>query len=98
MGYTYQCWQCGKRVDQDDVSRATVTAGRGPWRVSTRRINLCPVCAAARRRRSRAGNLVLLAVIAALAIYMVDLHYATTGSAHTTTSTATSPATGYRCR
>ena len=88
QGHTYQCWQCGQRVDQDHVQRTTVTTGRGPWQVYTRRVNICPACASARRRRSILGSLILLVVIAIGATFYATHHHSNSGPALTPSSTA----------
>lgn len=61
MPHSYQCWKCGDRVSQDDVIRTTVVGSYGTrGRASTRRVNMCPTCAARRRRTATIFNLVLL--------------------------------------
>jgi hypothetical protein len=49
----YQCWQCGRRVDQV-VRTSAVTGwsfGRSGPRAYSHRVNLCVDCVRARRRR-----------------------------------------------
>lgn len=71
MGYTYQCWQCGRRVGQDEVRRMTVATGGGRYSIYRRRVNLCPECAAGRRKRNTVLNVALLGLAAAAVIFGV---------------------------
>jgi DNA-directed RNA polymerase subunit RPC12/RpoP len=66
---TYQCWDCGRRVGEDEVRRHTVTSG---YR-RTSRVNLCPTCLAKHERRDRIVGVVLLVVVAAFVVVVFVL-------------------------
>ena len=69
----YQCWQCGRRVPA--IVRTNVftgwSIGRGGPRAYSHRVNLCPDCVAARKRRRLRSLLLIPAAI--LAFFLVTL-------------------------
>ena len=78
MARSYQCWDCGRQVSADEVERYEVarhgmSSGRGGARVyrNRRRVNLCPTCAAKRKRRSSIFGYTVIVVLVVVIVYFV---------------------------
>jgi hypothetical protein len=69
----YQCYDCGRTVEETDLSRRNITTygSSGRYlRTNTRRVNLCPDCEQIREQRdARNGRITLIvAVVIVIAV------------------------------
>ena len=67
MAGTYQCYQCGQRVDESEVHRVTVMTGK----YARRWVNMCATCADRQQRRTMIVNLLIMAVVVTAIAYAV---------------------------